>query len=41
MRDGITEQPSAISQWLERLEELRARIAGRFARSEELDRARD
>ena len=33
MRDGITEQPSAVGQWSERLEELHARIAGRFARS--------
>jgi SRSO17 transposase len=38
MRDGITEQPSAIGQWSERLEELHARIAGCFARSEARER---
>ena len=40
MRDGITEQPSAIGQWSERLEELHARIAGRFARSEARERVK-
>ena len=40
MRDGITEQPSAVGQWSERLEELHARIAGRFARSEAKERVK-
>jgi SRSO17 transposase len=40
VRDGITEQPSAIGQWSERLEELHARIAGRFARSEARERVK-
>ncbi len=40
MRDGITEQPSAIGQWSKKLEELHARIAGRFARSEARERVK-
>jgi SRSO17 transposase len=40
VRDGITEQPSAIGQWSERLEELHARIASRFARSEARERVK-
>jgi SRSO17 transposase len=40
VRDGITEQPSAVGQWSERLEELHARIAGRFARSEAKERVK-
>jgi hypothetical protein len=40
MREGITEQPSAIGQWSETLEELHARIAGRFARSEAKERVK-
>ncbi len=40
MQDGITEQPTAVGRWSERLEELHARIAGRFARSEVKERVR-
>ncbi len=40
VRDGITEQPSAVGRWSERLEELHARIAGRFARSEAKERVK-
>ncbi len=40
VRDGITEQPSAVGRWSERLEELHVRIAGRFARSEAKERVK-
>src|SRR3712207_6605015 len=40
VRDGITEQPSAVGRGSERLEELHVRIAGRFARSEAKERVK-
>src|SRR3712207_9418071 len=40
VRDGITEQPSAVGRGSERLEELHVRIAGRFARSEARERVK-
>jgi hypothetical protein len=40
VKDGITEQLAAVGQWSERLEELHAQIAGRFARSDAKERVK-
>ena len=37
-RNGMAVQPAAIDRWIQRLEELHRRIAGRFARSETRER---